>query len=229
MNIDVLMQAGLGHFWGAKFRAGILYGIYERTGDRTALEEAAKIYKKARDYWSEVAETAKNVYLLDITVGGEPWLRGHWLDRLPDMDDDIEKMNKKLENFTETTIENEALVQNIVKEALGRPIRNTIICEHTKPDKLISGQSLDLEFDFKEVPESVVLYYRHVNQAERYKKLNLSFTGNNGRASIPADYTDSFYPIAYYLEVKNGKNSAGIYPGFDEDLMNQPYFTIQHI
>lgn len=228
MYIDILMQTGLGHFWGTKFRAGILYGIHEQTGDRSALEEALNFYKKARNYWAELAETAKNIYVPDITVGGEPWLRGHWLDRLSDIDDDIENMNKKLENSTEISVENKELVQKLIQETLDRPKRTAINCKHNKPDNLINGQPLDLEFVFGEIPESASLYYRHVNQAERYQKVYLSFNGNSGKASIPGEYTDSFYPIAYYLEVKKGKNPATIFPGFDSGLTNQPYFTIQH-
>ena len=34
LAIDVAIQAGLGRFFGAKFRAGVLYRIYEQTGDR---------------------------------------------------------------------------------------------------------------------------------------------------------------------------------------------------
>ena len=32
MAIDVAIQAGLGRFFGAKFRSGVLYRIHERTG-----------------------------------------------------------------------------------------------------------------------------------------------------------------------------------------------------
>src|SRR5436305_12676003 len=38
-ELDVQMQAGLGRFFAAKFRAGVLFHLHERTGDRAALEE----------------------------------------------------------------------------------------------------------------------------------------------------------------------------------------------
>jgi len=34
LTIDVAIEAGLGRFFGAKFRSGVLYRIYEQTGDR---------------------------------------------------------------------------------------------------------------------------------------------------------------------------------------------------
>ena len=45
MAIDVGIQAALGNFFAARFRAGVLYAIHERTGDLTALEEALKMYR----------------------------------------------------------------------------------------------------------------------------------------------------------------------------------------
>jgi hypothetical protein len=86
LAVDLNIQIGLGRFFGAKFRAGVLYGIHERTGDRAALEEALKAYRAARGAWAQIAERAKGVYVSDVTVGELPWLRGHWLDRLPAID-----------------------------------------------------------------------------------------------------------------------------------------------
>jgi hypothetical protein len=95
--IDVAIQADLGWFFGAKFRAGVLYRIYEQTGDRMALQEAVKQYRRGRTALAKIADRAKGVYAPDITVGEHPQLRGHWLDRLPAIDADIASMEEKLE------------------------------------------------------------------------------------------------------------------------------------
>src|SRR6185369_15497714 len=95
--IDVAIEAGLGRFFGAKFRSGVLYRIYEKTGDRGALDESLKAYRAARAAWAELANRAKSVYISDITVGENPQLRGHWLDRLPAIDADIAGISKRLE------------------------------------------------------------------------------------------------------------------------------------
>ena len=42
---DVAMQAGLGRFFAARFRSGVLYAIHEKSGDRRALEESIKLYR----------------------------------------------------------------------------------------------------------------------------------------------------------------------------------------
>lgn len=84
---DVAIQADLGRFFAAKFRSGILYRIYEQSGSRAALEESLKQYRAARAAWANLANLAKGVYMPDITVGEHPQLRGHWLDRLPAIED----------------------------------------------------------------------------------------------------------------------------------------------
>ena len=97
LAIDVTLQAGLGQFFGAKFRSGVLYAIYEKTGDRSALEASLAMYRKARASWAQLAGTAKGVYVADITVGEQPQQRGHWMDRLPAMDRDIAALAQKLD------------------------------------------------------------------------------------------------------------------------------------
>jgi hypothetical protein len=92
MAIDISIQAGLGKFFAAKMRAAILYRLYARTGDKQAGEAAITQYVLARKAWAELAERARGVYASDITVGELPQLRGHWLDRLPAIDQDISDM-----------------------------------------------------------------------------------------------------------------------------------------
>src|SRR5207247_11296747 len=62
MAIDVAIQAGLGRFFAAKFRSGVLYRIYEKTGDREALEQALKKYREARSAWLETVDISKPAY-----------------------------------------------------------------------------------------------------------------------------------------------------------------------
>ena len=71
------------------------------------------------------------------------------------------------------------------------------------------------------------LYYRHVNQAERWQLMEMAAEGNRFRAIIPAAYTDSSYPLQYYFELRHQTGAASLYPGFASDLSNQPYFVVR--
>ena len=224
LAIDVGIEAGIGRFFGAKLRSGVLYGIHEQTGDRAALEGALKQYRRARDIFAQIGERAKGVYVPDITVGELPWLRGHWLDRLPAMDDDIDGMEKRLASAKAGA---DPAVRAAIAEAVGRPRRIAAVCRHTPPAHFQPSQPLELAISVERKIASVRLYYRHVNQAERYQTLEMEDAGNRYRAAIPGSYTDSPYPLVYYFELKDGPGKAWLHPGFAADWTNQPYYVVR--
>lgn len=211
LMIDVAIQAGLGRFFAAKFRAAVLYGIFEKTGDRAALDAALTTYRAARSAWVELAGAGK-VYRADITVGEHPQLRGHWADRLPAIDLDIAAMEAKLAQAKPGTSKG-------IAEALGRPRRERPVCAHTPPARFRPGQPLEIAI---EAPApSVRLHYRHVTQAERFGTIEMRASGGRHVASIPGSYTDSAYPLQYYFEL-----NQSLYPGFAADLTGQPYIVV---
>ena len=227
MAIDVTIMVGLGRFFGAKFRSGVLYSIFEQSGDRTALEQSLNYYKKARNFWAELGNRAKDVYKPDITIGELEVIRGHWLDRLPAIDEDIRLMAKKLDQLQNNIVEQQANTKQAIKEAMGRPLRDAAVCRHTQPERFKPGEPLDIVLSVEKPVGSVRLYFRHVNHAERYETLEMQQKGKSYQASIPADYTNSLYPLQYYFELKEKPSKAWLYPGFTADLTNQPYYVVR--
>ena len=222
MDVDIAIQSGLGKFFAAKFRAGVLYSIHERTADREALEEALKFYRIARAAWAGLSDNAK-VYVPDVTVGELPWLRGHWRDRLPAMDADISLLEKRLAAANLTGDPN---VKAAIAEATGRPQRGGVAVLHRVPTSFRRKQPLTLELTAP-VLASAQLHYRHVNQAERWQSAIMNRKGQAYVAAIPAAYTDSPYPLQYYFELKLAPDRAWLYPGFPMDLAGQPYFIVR--
>jgi hypothetical protein len=225
LAIDVAMQVDLGRFFAAKFRSGVLYRIFEQTGDRTALEESVKLYRAARDAFAQAANRAKGVYVADLTVGENPQLRGHWLDRLPAMDTDIAAVAAKLNQAKSGPPQPN--VQTAIKEALARPRRAALACRHTAPQRFRPGQPLDISISSEKPLAGVRLYYRHVDQAERYQSAEMQAQGNSYSATIPAAYTDSAFPLQYYFEVKQERGAASLYPGLGPEVAQQPYFVVR--
>ena len=76
-------------------------------------------------------------------------------------------------------------------------------------------------------PVTVRVYFRHVTQAERYESVEMQFTAGIYTATIPGEYTNSVYPIEYYFELKRADGEAWLYPGFNTNLDNQPYFVLR--
>jgi hypothetical protein len=225
LAIDTAIQAGLGRFFAAKFRSGVLYRIYENTHDREALQQALNQYRMARAAWADIVKISAAVYKPDITVGENPQLRGHWADRLPAIDADIALMARQLDSAPKS----EGAHAAVIRAVLAPTPRTSVACSHSPMAVYRAGQPLDLELSIAKSakPVSARVHYRHVTHAERYRSADMELRDGRYRAVIPAAYTESPYPLEYYFELRQDPAAAWLYPGFTPDLTNQPYFVVR--
>jgi hypothetical protein len=186
------------------------------------LTEAIKAYRTARQAWASMAEMAKKIYVPDVTYGPNATLRGHWFDRIPGIDGDIEDMEKRL-----TTASSSASARSAIATVLARPQRLSVSCHHTPSPQFDPGKPLELSVSFdRNSDRKVNLLYRQADQSQRWRSAAMQARDREYRGAVPADYTQSPYPLLYYFEVHEGAGSA-IYPGFTPDLSNQPYFLVR--
>ncbi len=236
---DVTIQAGLGRFYAAKFRAGVLYALYERSRHRPALEEALKTYRAARTAWAEFAEQAKHVYVHDITFGPEYFQRGHWLDRLPAIDADIADMEALLKqppgNPAAIVKVDEKLLKQAMRAVFARSKENErppLAGLHEPPPSFHRGQPLTIVAHVPEVSNLAMisglrLRYRRVNQAETWQMVEMEHTGKDYRAAIAADYTDSPFPLQYYFQIHTVGKTVWLHPGLEHRWQGQPYYFVR--
>jgi hypothetical protein len=224
---DVLIQIGLGTFFAHKLRSGVLYEIFQQTGNVEAGNSALAHYRQAREAWAAMAERAGHVYRSDVSYGRIPKRRGHWSDRLPGIDTDIAAMEEKVKTGT-VQASGAAHADEAIRAATGRPSRPSRACVHTPPESFHPGQALrvSLTVSGSPAPTVVRLFYRHVDQAERWTSIETSKEGDRYTATIAADYTQSEFPLQYYFVLDEVKGAASMYPGFNKTLSNQPYFAI---
>ena len=175
---------------------------------------------------SAQASRARNVYESDVTIGELPNLRGHWLDRLPAIEEDISALEKKLAQAGAKSPPR-ADIAKYIQEVLGRPHRRMVSAHHTSPGPFHAGDSLEIEIAPKDTVKAIQLFYRRVNQGERFQMIQMERNGNAFAAKIPAAYTDSPYALQYYFEIRQDSGNASLYPGFVADLTNQPYFVVR--
>jgi hypothetical protein len=226
-KVDIEIQAGLGEFFGAKFRSGVLFHLFEITQERAALEASIEQYKKARAAWARLADVSNGVYMTDITVGEQPYLRGHWMDRLPAIDKDIVELSAMLDAIT--TSEASPKLRVAIQTVLGRPHRTPIAAHHTMPASFRRGEALALAVSVPADAAGVKLHYRRVDQAENYVTVAMELQGAQFAASLPAAYTETAFPLEYFFEISMNDGKAGLHPGFTPDLTNQPYFVVRSV
>lgn len=235
-TVDVMIQCGLGKFFAAKLRAGVWLAIYQKSGERKALEAALQSYRDAQMAWNEVIRCSPGVYVADVTFGPEYYQRGHWSDRLTAIDEDIERIAKLVESGDAKPEQPpQAIDKKTIDEAMriaAAPVRRPQArCEHAPPASFRAGDDLPIELTARGMqnrPESVELKYRHVNQAEGWQSTAMQPNGDRWQAIIPAAYTRSPYPLQYFFELQTAQGNRWLHPGLALSLTNQPYYVITH-
>jgi hypothetical protein len=256
LAIDVAVQAALGRFFAGKLRAGVGWALYTRTGEAGRLREALDAYRAARAAFAEAAERGR-VYRDDVTMGGEPWLRGHWADRLAAVDADLGDMAAEWEKIAPAIA---AVAGTPLAELDADPPEVEVA--HVPPAAFARGKAVLVELvvappspaqennlpplpmppglrtwgegwgEGSAQPISVRLRYRHVNQAEGYQVAEMAGSDGEGgavryRAAIPADYSDSPYALQYYFGLRDAAGRAWLWPGLSSDLASQPYLVVR--
>jgi hypothetical protein len=232
MEADVQIQLGLGRFFASKMRAGVLYSVFQQSQERQAGLEALNQYRMAREAWAGAAHAA-SVYRSDITYGSTAMRRGHWSDRLAAIDKDIAALAAQVSAAPEGA-EASPNTRRAILEATGRPVRPTIATiesSHTPPAAFQPGTALALAIAVPQqvlepILTSVFLRYRHVNQAERWQRVEMQANGTVFGAEIPAGYTQSPYALEYCFELRAKNGVAWMAPGFNTALSSQPYYAV---
>jgi hypothetical protein len=234
---DVAIQAGLGSFFADKFRAGVLYALYLRTGDTTALTQAISNYRGARDRWASLANGPGKVYVADITFGWDKHLRGHWLDRLQAIEEDIARMEKILAS----TPGQKRPVMPVDRERAARALHvinspsltpRALGHFHDPPPSFQRGRVVPILVSLgpgapKPHLRSLALRYRRVNQADPWQSADMQKEAGGYRGLIPAEATDSPFPLQYYFLVTSADGGAWPYPGLDLDHPAQPFYVLR--
>jgi hypothetical protein len=234
---DVALQCGLGHFFGLKFRAAMLFAIYEKSGSQAALRLALATYKDARAAWVSMAQGPASAYRSDITFGPGDFQRGHWRDRVSAMDADIADMEELVGQTSGKPLESRPdskAVGEAIKTVLQYPEKGTQAdggIEHQPSHKFRRGETVMIEAVPKRGTglKTVRMRFRRVNQGESWQSSDMEFGANHYHAEIPGSYSDSPYPLQYYFECTPNSGRPWSYPDLRARWQGQPYFVIRQV
>jgi hypothetical protein len=110
-----------------------------------------------------------------------------------------------------------------IRAATLKPNRPNVSFAHTPPENFRPGQPLSLSVEIaasgdSTASSSVRLFYRHVDQAERWTSVDAGHEGGRCTGAIPAEHTQSEYPLQYYFELPDRECGVWMYPGFNKTL-----------
>jgi hypothetical protein len=220
---DIRITIGQGRFFAGKLRTALYHEIWKRGGPETAATLAMDTQMKARDAWAQMADRAAKVYVADITYGEIPLRHGSWQDRLPAIDHNIANLKDALAQPRPAPADPKGAAA--LAFAKSRPVRPVIAAQHKPPQTFTPGAALTVHLASAPA-KAAKLWYRHVYQGERWASVAMTGDSNNWQAAIPADYTQSPYPLQYYFELDTGAPLTAMVPGFNATRSNTPYYSV---
>ena len=218
---DILILNGLGLYYANLVRAALCYSIHSRTGDPQAAEASLNAYRKARNSWAAMAQRTSRVYASDISYGQIGIRRGHWSHRLPFIEQEFVALEQHFAVQRPQTASASAALEHLART----PARPSLLVKHEPPASFHPGEDLALSLAGPPPVTSVTLWYRHVNQGERWLSAPMPRSGNTCSATIPGSYSGSPYPLQYYFELRTAE-TATLHPVLNATLSNEPYFAL---
>ena len=224
---DVQIAGGIARYFAEKFRAAVWAELFIATKVTWLIEPTLDYAKRSVMAWEAIAGVSRDLYHDDLTFGPQSWLRGSWHSRLPEMQAellDLEGLRgaRMLETVPSTPQADEAVASLRARQAvLSRPLDLEAAATFT------AGEPYTVHVQ-AEADGEPVLHFRHVNQAERWRSLPMSRSGNGYEATIPGDYTDSEFHLQYFISLRQSGRDV-LSPGLSDNLSNEPYHVVlQH-
>jgi hypothetical protein len=224
--VDVRILAALGRFFAGKLRSAVWYELHAETGDRGALREAIEYLSSARQAWLDASDRA-SVYMGDLTFGPEPRLRGHWTDRLPAIDADLQDMRERLGSALVPAAPRSDIVRLVAVAERTRAVD----VDHSPPETFRPGEPLLLRVairgDDADRVTAVRVRYRPMNHALAFSVREMHHNESAFATKLPAAGLTGDYPLAYAFEIHDVAGTAGRHPGLGETLSDPPYFVVR--
>jgi hypothetical protein len=223
-EIDMKVLVRLGRFFAGKFRAAVNYAVFELTRDGTAIAAAAHELENARIAFAEIPGVVEGCYQNDLVFGTELSERGHWSMRLPAIDDDLRVIRLERDRSTPDPRNGFAATR-----ARMRTQRSLSAGLRHDPRPFKRGAAQTIRLDAGPEVTGVTLHARPVDQSARFQRIAMTRDGDAFTGAIPAGCIGTGYPVMYYFELALRDGPPMIYPGFEADLANQPYFSTHGI
>ena len=190
--------AALGRFFAGKLRSAVCYEMHTATGSREALQVAIEAYGIARRAWMDASTRSTDVYLSDLAFGPQPWLRGHWADRMPAIDADLQDMEGRWGAGAGVSA-GDREARRLLEPAT-RPVPRLDV-HHLPPDAFEPGEPLELRVQVRgegaDRLRRVTLRYRPMNQALPFSELEMDREGDGFVGCVPGVDLGTQYPLAY--------------------------------
>lgn len=221
---DVEILSGLGRYFAGKFRAACWAELYVITRTSELIDRMMDELNAAIAGWKKAAAVSKDIYPDDITFGPQSWLRGSWHARLPEIEAELLDLEAMRAANTETVHADDRTVQTIAA-LLDAPRTSGDDLALDMPTTFRRGEDISISARATGRSGAMMLHYRHVNQAERWQKVEMVEAEDRHEAKIPGPYSDSPFHLQWFVSLSDEWGTV-LSPGLNGTFSNEPYYTI---
>ncbi len=222
-DLRILAQLALYH--SHRIPAAVSYCLFQRTGDRQALEEALRQEGEAIDAWRKLVAAAGDFYASDLQMGVRgAALCGHWKDELGALEKGHSRLTEELRTFQpKGDVRQAPRYRPVPERGDTEPPRVTIRplmrAEASRP------LTVSVEAGDTSGVKWLRLLYRSVNQHLDYKVLPMQPGKSKGsfQATIPAEELNPGWDLMFLVEAMDNRGNGKIYPDLEKET---PYVIV---
>jgi hypothetical protein len=212
LAIDASIQALLGRFFAAKFRAGLHYERYRLGDDVADICCAADYAESALAHWRALSDIGASVYATDIGFGRPGHLSGSWSTRLPRVGENARALRDLAGN--RTSGESKPFLPS---RRLGHVPEFKVSSEAT----YVIGDPLAVSIEAPSA-SAVALHVRPVDHSAEFVTIPMERRGLAFAATIPVGLTAGGFDLIYFFSLEaDGRH--WLVPGLGPDLSERPY------
>ena len=228
---DFSILAQMAKYHARKTEAAIHLSLYNSTSETKYAAISLNRMIIANNHWQKLSEFG-DVYTDDMCFqlgdSGNNSLRGHWRDRIIEIEKDI----AQLHFITEKSDEKDEGLEYITSlEYIASLVPEKIAAKIHAPLTAKAGEILTVTLEVNnEIDGQAILHYRHQNLLEgAFLEIEMQKIGDLYEADIPADYVNSDFNILVFASINQGKTATTIVPGFWSDAEAMPYCEIKTV
>jgi hypothetical protein len=218
--IDMKVLTRLARFFAGKFRAAVAYGFFDRSRDAQHLQRAIELVERAHAEFAAIDADTAGAYQSDLAFGVGLSERGHWKDRGPAMREDLFLLKLELEK---ATAGDAAPSTGELELREGRP---RAAAELDAAAAFTRGDAFVVRLRTSRPLDGATLHYRHLDQSKPIRTVEMTADADGYVAEIPAEYTETTFPLMYFADVRLPGEHPVFVPALDDDLSNQPYVVV---
>ncbi len=227
-QLDLSVHAWLAQFHAEKTMAAMQLGFFQTTGESGRLPVARDHMQNARSAWQRIVAATDGVYHNDLVFGhtkgskrsrGSHYHSGHWKDRLPEIDADIEDLDALIKKHHPLADRYKPFPAEKLSEFPPNidhePIESVSVGEDlTIRAKVASRRPIKL----------VRLHFRPLDQTADWQHINMkTLKGDQYEAIVSFDKVKPRWDFMYYIEALDDR-AGTLWPSWQEQ---QPYVVVK--